>query len=92
MNATHFHVMAGNPGCLPDTNEVYEDFGSAYSAASELAMEFYGSATESWCEAEEQGEYAYFKARRVGTTFATATIEVVGCDDVQCEEGMGGAW
>jgi len=93
MSATHFHVLGGSTGChMPDTNEVYEDFGSAFSAASELAPEFYGEATESWCEIEEPGEYACFKARRSGTTFATATIEVVACHDHQCEEGMGGAW
>ena len=81
---THYHVMAGFHGCLPEYNTVYNDKAIALQAFAEFvkdSVEALGTKFTTVYQDRENGEVVVDDTNQTSTYY----IEVFPCTD--CEEG-----
>lgn len=88
-DAKHYHVISNDPGCMPDSHDIYCEFQWAVDAARELARNFYGEGQTACVRAtvDWEREYADFGIRPIGTEPGRVThvIEVTNCTSPLCE-------
>ena len=81
MKHLHYHVMTAFPGCLPETNEVFNNKKQAMAYAVSVARDYRGDGCKVYGNAE-LGYEVVFNAD-CGSGIA---IEFVTCSDLSCGE------
>jgi hypothetical protein len=79
-NKVHWHLMNGEPGCLPDSNSVFE----TEEAALEYAQEFLELTDDEVADLAVSGIYYPNSDRK--HEIGAGVIELYDCEDSDCLE------